>query len=484
MTFRGKTIDVGRCQPILQTLVGKTTSFVKDSRHFVDIIKGIVMEPDDIMVSFDVESLFTNVPIKDSLEVIESKLEDNGLSKDYVVLLKHCLDGNFFLYRGQHYLQIDGVAMGSPVAPVMANIWMEHFEELINLDAFHVKLWKRYVDDVFCIMKGDRNEVERLASHLNSIHPNIRFTFEMEKDRSLAFLDIKVMVNQNGGLGHTVYRKPTHTDRYLHAYSHHHPRHLQSVVSALSHRAYDLCDPEHLESELAHVQEVLKRNGYRGSLRQRSKRKDRTPDVERLPAFMPYVKGVTDKVGTVLKKYSIKTVYSPHSKVVKHLRTPKDVIPLQTPGVYKVDCSCGSSYIGQTKRTISERVKEHIAAVKNRQTNKSAIAEHLLEAGSNHWIELHQPQVLSTDRHYYSRVVREAVEIKKYKNFNREDGYRLSTAWNPVISSRCKPRRNNVGRECKDVLSVVCRSTDDNNIKSDDQVRVAGKPLTTRRRRQ
>ncbi|XP_075990322.1 uncharacterized protein LOC142985972 [Anticarsia gemmatalis] len=137
-------------------------------------------------------SLFTNVPIQDCLDVVEMKLRENGLSSEYVVLLKNCLEGNYFLYRGQYYLQIDGVAMGSPVAPVMANIWMEHFEQSIDMQASNVKLWKRYVDDVYCIMRGDKQDVERLLNTLNSIHTNINFTYEMETDRSLAFLDVEV----------------------------------------------------------------------------------------------------------------------------------------------------------------------------------------------------------------------------------------------------------------------------------------------------
>ena len=53
-----------------------------------------------------------------------------------------------------------------------------------------------------------------------------------------------------------------------------------------------------------------------------------------------------------------------------------------------------------------------------------------MKSGSNHWIELHNPQVISTERHYVPRLVREAIEITKYENFNREDGFQLSRAWN------------------------------------------------------
>lgn len=369
--------------------------------------------------------------------------------------------------------------MGSPVAPVLANIWMEHFEKTLNLQSSTVKLWKRYVDDVFCIMNGGRQEVDKFRLHLESIHPKIKFSSEIEVDRVLAFLDVKVMVKPDGTLAHSVYRKPTHTDRYLHASSHHHPRHLQSVVTSLVNRAHDLCDPEHLQSELSHVQEVLKRNGYRVDRRhpRRGYQTRRDFDVGRQPVFMPYVKGITDKVGTALRRYSIKTVYTPLSRIATQLRTAKDVIPYQTPGVYKIDCSCGSSYIGQTKRTIAERVKEHIAAVKNRQTNKSAIAEHLLDSGPNHWIELHKPKILSTDRHFYPRIVREAIEIKKYRNFNREEGFRLSPSWNPVIG-RCS-RRVSSDSVSADTVSVVCRDfdnlcSDGDSYVSQNKMRVAG----------
>ncbi|KAI5638489.1 reverse transcriptase (RNA-dependent DNA polymerase) domain-containing protein [Phthorimaea operculella] len=421
-------------------------------------ISDLRLEPDEMLVSFDVESLFTNVPIKECLKVIEGRLRYKGIPKRYNTLLEQCLEGNYFLYHEQYYLQIDGVAMGSPVAPVIANIWMEYFEELaLSAGPSTITLWKRYVDDVFGVIKGNTDAVKQYVEYLNSIHPKVRFTYEVESDRTLAFLDVKVMVRPDGSLAHSVYRKTTHTDRYLHSTSHHHPRHLQSVVSTLTKRAHDLCDSEHLEDELNHVQKVLVQNGYTTGVQRRMKtRKERHPEVSRQPAYLPFVKGVTDKIGTVLSKNSVKTVFTPLSKVSHCLRTPKDVIPFQNAGVSKVQCSCGKSYIGQTKRTVSERVKEHIAAVKNRQMHKSAIAEHLITSGPNHWIELHAPKILSVERHYYPRIVREAIEIKKNpNNFNREDGFKLSSAWSPVID-KLKPRDLS-SVQSSDTVSVVCR---------------------------
>ncbi|XP_050549769.1 uncharacterized protein LOC126910700 [Spodoptera frugiperda] len=332
---------------ILQPLVGRSTSYVKDSRHFIDILQSIKLRPNDLMVSFDVESLFTNVPVADCMEVVKLRLQENNIPLEYVKLLHHCLCTSYFVYQGQYYLQIDGVAMGSPVAPVVANIWMEHFEQLaISTATTSIKLWKRYVDDVFCVIEGGEQEVKVCLAHLNNIHAKINFTYELENERTLPFLDVKILVRADGSLGHSVYRKSTHTDRYLQADSHHHPRQLNSVVTSLTNRAYDLCDEEHLQEELTHVMKVLRSNGYRiAKHKKKPTNRHRRCEVERQPAFMPYVKGVTDKVANILHKYAIKTVFTPFRKVSQMLRSPKDSFPLEKPGVYKVDCSCGKSYI-------------------------------------------------------------------------------------------------------------------------------------------
>lgn len=162
------------------------------------------------------------------------------------------------------------------------------------------------------------------------------------------------------------------------------------------------------------------------------------------------------------------------------LRSPKDNFPLEKPGVYKVNCSCGESYIGQTKRTISCRIKEHIRAVKNNDIAKSAIAQHLLESGANHWIELHNPQVLSTERHYIPRMVREAIEITKYRNFNREDGFQLSRTWNPVVNL-CKSRRSVPNSSRSDIVSFACRNLN-SGVSDSDNSSIALPKKRTRKR--
>ena len=109
--------------------------------------------------------------------------------------------------------------MGSPVSPVIANLYMEEIEErAITNTANPPKEWDRYVDDIFSIMKKDA--VSTFHDELNSIDSHISFTIEHETDGQIAFLDALISRN-SGTITTSVYRKPTHTDRYLDFKSHH-----------------------------------------------------------------------------------------------------------------------------------------------------------------------------------------------------------------------------------------------------------------------
>ena len=102
-------------------------------------------------------------------------------SNEIISLLKFILSNNFFIYDDKIYKQIHGCAMGSPVSPVVANLCMEAIEEMaINTSEVQPKVWKRYVDDSFCIIK--RDAVNSFHTTLNSIDPHISFTIEEESD--------------------------------------------------------------------------------------------------------------------------------------------------------------------------------------------------------------------------------------------------------------------------------------------------------------
>ncbi|GJQ72970.1 hypothetical protein Trydic_g1609 [Trypoxylus dichotomus] len=144
--------------------------------------------------------------------------------------------------------------MGSPLSPVITNIFMEALEhEAIESSRMKPKCWYTYVDDTFVIWPHGPRTLEEFLQHINRQHANINFTMEIEEDVNLPFLDLLMERTDSNKLGHSVYRKKTHTDRYLHAASHHHPQEKRSLINILSRRAEKISDERHRNSEIHDV---------------------------------------------------------------------------------------------------------------------------------------------------------------------------------------------------------------------------------------
>jgi len=293
---------------------------------------------------------------------------------------------------------------------------------------------------------------------------------EIESDSSLPFLDVRVTRNPDGRLGHCVYRKPTHTDRYLNASSHHHPAQKSSVINSLVHRAISISQPDKLESELAHVKKTLQNNGYNKRdvdkiinrhLHPKPNTNSSEPQSSQKTAFLPYIQGVTDRIGRILRKQDIKTIFKPPQSISEFLPSPKDQVQaLLSKGVYKVPCSCGSVYIGETGRSVKTRISEHSRCVRLRSFSSSAIAEHHQNTG--HKILFEESSVLAKTSHYYHRKIREAIEIfKNPNNFNRGDGYTLTNIWKPVVSVIQGRSVNDRTALCADAPRIPVRSSDE-----------------------
>jgi hypothetical protein len=201
--------------------------------------------------------VFTNVPIVDSLELLSHHFED------VLALFKHVLTSTYFCFDGQFYEQTDGVAMGSPLSPVIANFSMEDFEQKAIEQATHKTVcWFRYIDNTFVIWPHSQEKLEDFLIHLNGLHNKIQFTMEKEEAGHLPFLDIDIYRKTDGSLEQKVYRKSTHTNLYLHQNSNHHPANKQPVFASLIQRVKALCDQDTLPQELEFLTTVFKDNGY------------------------------------------------------------------------------------------------------------------------------------------------------------------------------------------------------------------------------
>ena len=225
---------------ILTPLTGNTPHAVKNSASFVDIIRKTQLHPEDRLISFDVSNLFTQVPIEEALRVVTEKLSMDESLKDgtsiptshLVQLIELCLRTTYFQFEDKFYEQSEGAAMGSPLSPVIANLYMEHLEETaLQTATLHHRLWLRYVDDTFVIWQHGPEELQRFHEHINRQHPNITFTIEQEKEGKLACLDhmvnmaTKIYLNSMRSLPHGL---------GLRYFPHCSPRELRTIVVYVS----------------------------------------------------------------------------------------------------------------------------------------------------------------------------------------------------------------------------------------------------------
>ena len=289
------------------------------------------------------------------------------------------------------------------------------------------------MDDTCTVVPKER--VQDLLIHLNGIEESIQFTCEMESNGCLPFLDVLMSRQPDGSIRTSVYRKGTHTDRYLDYNSHHPLSHKKSVASTLKNRAHTHSSTtSSLNKEVKHVGSVLRMNGYPSRLTKdlgkASGRSQDPPTADQTPQWkastvIPYVRGVSESIiRRILSPLGIRVCYKPFQTLKQMLSHPKDPVPdLQRRDVvYKIPCAaCSSSYIGQTGRRLSQRLDEHRRAVRQADFNSSALAEHAWTC--DHPVDWSNVKVLSNPRDYTTRMLEEAVFIRQTRDtLNRDCG--------------------------------------------------------------
>ena len=352
---------------------------VKDSFDFVNKREKINFK-DLSMCLCDVTSLFTNVPLHETIDYIsriqiEYKIKlpvDSETLKSLILLCTHNVQ---FLANGKFFFQKDDVAMGSPLGPILADIFMGYIEHFL-IDNEHKPLhYFRFVDDTFAVFRN-KAELEKYFNVINNIHKNLNFTVELPERDTLAFLDVKISSNPDGSVSTSVYRKPTWSGLYLHFFSFVPNSYKRNLVSNLYNRARRLCSPDKLDSELFLLFKTLQENGYPSSfIEKHSCSRPTAPVVfgpEKKPAFLTlpflgdlFFNQVKKRVRavTALAFPAIEPRFVAVTRRI-HTRPLKDPLPISCASnvVYKFDCGCGSSYLGRTERWLASRVKEHLPA--------------------------------------------------------------------------------------------------------------------------
>ncbi|XP_075170450.1 uncharacterized protein LOC142242807 [Haematobia irritans] len=250
---------------ILKNVIKDSKYNVKDAIDFKTKIKNVRLTDDEILISFDVVSLFPSIPVNLAIAMIEKKWDliknHTKIPRDiFKELALFCIkDSRYFKYEDKTYEQLKGMPMGSPASPIIADIIME---ELLDVSLSKIpkpRIITKYVDDIFAIVK--KTDVESTLDALNSFHSQIQFTMELEKDNKIPYLDCNILRDDNC-LRLNWYQKPTATGRLINYNSKHNKSIIHMTAINFIDRILRISEAEfHKENEIK-IRQILTTNDF------------------------------------------------------------------------------------------------------------------------------------------------------------------------------------------------------------------------------
>lgn len=216
-----------------QPFIPLIPTFIKDTTHFISMIENLEIPKGAVLVSMDVNALYTNIPHEGARSVaqgiLDSRTDPNPPTHFLMELLEIVLEKNYFTQEKNFFLQVNGVAMGSPVAPSVANLYMANFEKQFVLNSDYNPFFgdlffiKRFLDDYFIIYKN-RDRIDQFLQWISNIDPAIKFSYQYDF-QEVNFLDTTTYITPEQKLAVKIYHKPTDRNSFLH-FNSHHPRSL------------------------------------------------------------------------------------------------------------------------------------------------------------------------------------------------------------------------------------------------------------------
>ena len=389
------------------------TFSVSSSTEFANKISKVKIKDPNIFASLDIKSLYTQVPLKEVTEDILTTIYDTNsnsifkgtkITKNILRKILHLCSQSIFLYKEKVYKQIDGVAMGSPLAPILANWFITSKEnsQLKSDNKIKPLFYVRYVDDIFVLMKNN-NDLNNFYHEMNTLHPNLQFTLERSNNNKLPFLDTEVKQLSNR-LQTSVYRKPTDTNLIM-QYTSICPKTWKlGLIDFYLNRALNISSNFVVfKEELTKITNLLLKNQYPIKLIQTKINKFlEAYNIDNLTFKQNQITNSKTKKNSENENFSyfttmyvgncslkfhkrITSIFEKHNVVIKPAYTSKKVSDyfnnkskcseaFDANVIYKYTCSVepNISYIGETSRQMFRRIADHKGIDKN-----SAIFDHL-----------------------------------------------------------------------------------------------------------
>lgn len=369
------------CASLVEYFLGpiarKADSYVRDSSHVISLIHDCSIEVSSFLVTFDIKSLYTNIPTDNGVAAVSEAFKKYPDPKrpDLTILtmLRLILTHNTFLFKGELFLQRQGTAMGCPFGPSYANIFLAQWED--KLFPCRPQLWLRFIDDIFFVWNRNLAELFNFRDFVNSIAPTIQV--EMVFDGScIHFLDL-ILSNVNGHFSYTVGFKPTDTHAILPANSFH-PRHVFSAI--LFGQVYRWATHSSSYASFKLIKQTVQRRwrdqGYtrtaiRNAVRKVLSLTAQTPSDWRT-GFFPCTGNCVVCIYGFYSK-SVVNIFNNNRYLIFHKLSCKS-----TSVIYLIACkNCKKSYVGQTSRALYKRISQHLSDICT--ANPTSVSLHFTE---------------------------------------------------------------------------------------------------------
>ena len=308
---------------------------------------------------------------------------------------------------------------------------------------FDIDFLFKYVDDLLTSLHKDK--LQESLQIINSIDAKMKFTYEVEIDGRIPFLDLLV-INNEGSLEFDLYKKPTSSSRLLNFYSDHPIQHKTSIVNQMFHKVQTLCSSPYKQRNLDKVKNQLKINNYPMSFVNKvaytknrigednqfnltnTKRNESEPPTVKNFFKVPYHKNLAPKINNVFKKYEAKPVFYNTRSSRQFFGKVKDKTAKENKSgiVYRIDCDCGDHYIGQTKQYLKNRINQHKNDIRKGRSNTGLSAH--IQNNPDHKIDWENTKIIDSAPRDNVRLFYEMCHVvsddrsmniqNDYKNFS------------------------------------------------------------------
>ena len=333
---------------VMTPIVKSLPSYIKDSNHALETFSNFNFSGENnIIFTMDITSLYTVIPNNEGLQALKYFFNQRPIKKPSSETLLHLaelvLTLNCFSFGDNYNKQINGAAMGTKMGPSYANLFVGFIENKFfsNYHGPKPDRYKRYIDDCIGATSSSKEELNLFINSINSFHPALKYTWEISEN-SLAFLDIKLSINDNG-LSTSVHYKPTVSHNYLLLHSSSHPQHVKNAIPFSQFlRLRRLCsDDTDFNNKCEEMCQFFKKRGYPDSAVTTGKH--RAQEIDRETALQTSQNEETDRI----------------------------------PFTYLPPTLCKKIYIGETGRRLADRFREHLRDAEQNNTDASKpVARH------------------------------------------------------------------------------------------------------------